>query len=102
MILPLLLLFSTACAWAQYPGKADLDRAITEAITRGELPGAVVQIGKPGQVLYRQAYGQRALTPAKEAMTEDTVFDIASLTKVVATTSAVMKLFEQGQLRLLD
>ena len=102
MILPLLFLLATAAAWAQYPGQPDLDRAIADAITRGEMPGAVVQIGKPGQVLFRHAYGQRALVPAKEAMTEDTVFDIASLTKVVATTSAVMKLFEQGQLRLLD
>ena len=87
---------------AAYPGAADLDRAINESISKGEIPGAVVQIGKPGQVLYRQAYGSRALQPAREAMTQDTVFDVASLTKVIATTSAMMKLFEQGKVRLND
>ena len=85
-----------------YPGAADLDRVINESVAKGELPGAVVQIGKPGQILYRKAYGSRALQPAQEAMTADTVFDIASLTKVIATTSALMRLFEQGKVRLND
>ena len=98
----ILATFSTAFAQPVYPGAVDLDRAINESIARGEIPGAVVQIGKPGQVLYRKAYGSRSLQPAKEAMTEDTVFDIASLTKVIATTSAMMKLFEQGKVRLND
>ena len=59
-------------------------------------------VGRPGQVLYQHSYGNRTLTPAKEAMTSDTVFDIASLTKVTATTPVIMKLFEQGKLRLSD
>ena len=46
--------------------------------------------------------GRRALVPAREPMTLDTIFDLASLTKVVATTPAIMKLFEQGKIRLND
>lgn len=93
-----------ALGWGQaaYPGGADLDRVIEQAIQDDEIPGAVVRIGKPGAVLYEKAYGQRALVPAREAMTVDTIFDAASLTKVVATTAAVMKLFEQGRIRLND
>jgi len=89
-------------AQSSYPGAADIDRAIDQAIQDDEIPGAVVRIGRPGQLLYEKAYGNRALTPAKEAMTVDTIFDAASLTKVVATTSAIMKLFEQGRVRLND
>lgn len=79
-----------------------LDAAIDQAIREDQIPGAVVIAGSRGQVVYRKAYGNRAVTPAVEAMTVDTIFDCASLTKVVATTSAVMKLFEQGKLRLND
>ena len=89
-------------AQSGYPGAADIDGAIEQAIQDDEIPGAVVRIGRPGQLLYEKAYGNRALTPAKEEMTVDTVFDAASLTKVVATTSAMMKLFEQGRVRLND
>lgn len=89
-------------AGSTYAGTADIDRAVAESLKRGEMPGAVIEIGKPGQVLFRKAYGSRALKPAVEAMSEDTIFDAASLTKVIATTSAMMKLFEQGQVRLLD
>ena len=53
-------------------------------------------------MLHRKAYGNRALIPKPEPMTLDTVFDCASLTKVIATTSSLMKLFEQGKFRLND
>ena len=79
-----------------------LDRAVTEAIKDKKLPGAVVLIGKGDQTLVRKAYGQRALVPAEEAMTLDTIFDLASLTKVVATTTAVMQQVELGHIRLED
>ena len=64
---------------------------------RRQNPRRGVWSGHNGQVVYRKAYGYRALLPAKEPMTIDTIFDIASLTKIVATTSAMMKLFEQGR-----
>jgi uncharacterized protein YbbC (DUF1343 family)/CubicO group peptidase (beta-lactamase class C family) len=79
-----------------------LDAEINQAIQSGLIPGAVLVVGRNGQVLYRKAYGSRALIPKREPMTVDTIFDAASLTKVIATTPSVMKLFEQGKLRLDD
>ena len=81
---------------------AALDAAVNEAVAQGRLPGAVLLVGHQGQVVYRKAYGKRALVPAPEAMTVDTIFDCASLTKVIATTPSLMKLFEQGRFRLND
>ncbi len=78
------------------------DQAIQEAIQQGRLPGAVLLIGHDNQVVYRKAYGDRAEVPKVEAMTTDTIFDLASLTKVIATTTSLMKLFEQGKFRLND
>src|ERR1035438_4719401 len=91
---------SCTVALAQnFQGAADLDAAINQAIREDKIPGAVVLVGHQGQVVYRKAYGFRALLPVKEPMTADTIFDIASLTKIVATTSGMMKLFEQGRVR---
>jgi CubicO group peptidase (beta-lactamase class C family) len=81
---------------------APIDAAINKAVQDGQIPGAVLLIGHKGKVVYRKAYGQRWLEPKREPMTLDTVFDMASLTKVIATTSSVMRLFEQGQIRLND
>ncbi|MGA9307352.1 MAG: serine hydrolase domain-containing protein, partial [Candidatus Sulfotelmatobacter sp.] len=64
-----------------------VDAAIEQAIQEGQVPGAVLIVGHHGQVIYRKAYGSRALEPRREAMTLDTVFDLASLTKVIATTT---------------
>src|SRR5687768_10232034 len=98
-----LLLLTAPVLSARQPGSmAALDRVIEEAITARKLPGAVVLIGKGDQVLYRKAYGNRALVPAIEPMTLDTVFDLASLTKVIATTTAVMQQVEEGRIRLDD
>ncbi len=68
-----------------------------EAIAEKKLPGAVVLVGRGERILYQKAIGNRALVPAVEPMTLDTIFDLASLTKVVATTTSVMILVEQGQ-----
>lgn len=65
-------------------------------------PGAVVVIGQGDRTIYEKAIGFRATVPAEEPMTLDTVFDLASLTKVVATTTAVMTLVEEGRVRLND
>jgi uncharacterized protein YbbC (DUF1343 family)/CubicO group peptidase (beta-lactamase class C family) len=75
---------------------------IEQAITEKKLPGAVVLIGRGDRVLYQKAIGHRAVEPAVEPMTLDTIFDLASLTKVIATTTSVMKLVEDGRLRLND
>ncbi|MGA8028890.1 MAG: exo-beta-N-acetylmuramidase NamZ domain-containing protein [Bryobacteraceae bacterium] len=84
---------------SSYP---QVDAIINDAVQTGLIPGAVLVIGHNGQVVYRNAYGSRALIPQREAMTADTIFDAASLTKVVATTPSIMKLFEQGKIRLDD
>ena len=79
-----------------------VDAIIEQAIRDVEIPGAVLLVGHDGKILYRKAYGHRALEPRREPMTTDTIFDLASLTKVVATTTAVMQLVEQGKVRLND
>ncbi len=79
-----------------------IDAAVQAAIARREVPGAVVAVVHRDQVVLRKAYGQRAVTPQPEAMTEDTIFDLASLTKPVATATAVLLLEEQGKWRLED
>jgi uncharacterized protein YbbC (DUF1343 family)/CubicO group peptidase (beta-lactamase class C family) len=97
-------LFSAA-AFSQTPldsRLAVLDPIINDAIAQGQIPGAVLIVGHDGQVVYRKAYGSRAIEPRREAMTLDTVFDCASLTKVVATTTALMQLWEQGKFRMND
>ncbi|HUA16884.1 MAG TPA: serine hydrolase [Verrucomicrobiae bacterium] len=79
-----------------------VDSIVQQAIADGNIPGAVLVVGHDGKVIYRKAYGERALEPRREAMTVDTIFDLASLTKVIATTTAVMQLVEQGKIRLND
>ena len=81
---------------------AFIDAAVAESVARKELPGAVVLVARRGGVVWRKAYGARALVPAREEMTTDTVFDVASLTKVVATATSAMILVERGKLRLAD
>src|ERR1044072_2374162 len=79
-----------------------IDAAVNDAIGRGETPGAVVLVARRGGVVWRKAYGSRALVPTREQMTADTIFDLASLTKVVATATSVMILVERGKVRLGD
>lgn len=101
-----LTLAACACmptlAQTPFSGGPALDQAIEKAIAAHKTPGAVVLIGQPGRILYEKAYGQRSIEPAREKATVDTIYDAASLTKAIATTSCVMKLFERGQIRLND
>jgi uncharacterized protein YbbC (DUF1343 family)/CubicO group peptidase (beta-lactamase class C family) len=86
----------------EQPQFQQVDALIDEAVRTGLIPGAVLVIGHDGQAIYRKAYGSRAIVPHREPMTLDTIFDAASLTKVTATTPCLMKLFEQGKLRIDD
>jgi uncharacterized protein YbbC (DUF1343 family)/CubicO group peptidase (beta-lactamase class C family) len=79
-----------------------VDSVIQSAVAEGNIPGAVLVVGHNGAVVYRKAYGSRALEPRREPMSLDTVFDLASLTKVIATTTAVMQLVEHGKVRMND
>ncbi len=101
-------LASSACGSAQFttnefrPDKlAEMDVAIAQAITDKQCPGGVLWV-EHKRASYHKAFGKRALVPAVEAMTEDTIFDAASLTKVVATTPAIMLLVESGKISLDD
>ena len=89
-----------AAAAAQSLDWSDLDRAVHDSIAGGDTPGAVVLVGQGNHVLYRMALGSRALTPVVESMTTDTIFDIASLTKVVATAPAILALVDDRKLDL--
>jgi uncharacterized protein YbbC (DUF1343 family)/CubicO group peptidase (beta-lactamase class C family) len=101
--------FCSPAAWAAVktnPAPSNrlgiIDSIVKEAISDGQIPGAVVLVWHDRQVIYRKAFGERALEPRREAMSLDTVFDLASLTKVVATTTAIMQLVERGEVRLND
>jgi CubicO group peptidase (beta-lactamase class C family) len=96
---------------APTPDFATVSKLMNDAIAAHRLPGAVVVIGHGGKLVFHQAYGLRKLagepgldgSPAPaEPMTEDTIFDLASLTKPLATATAVMQLYEQGQVRFDD
>lgn len=83
-------------------GFSKVDAVIEKAVAEGNIPGAVLIVGHNGMVLHRKAFGSRSLEPVREPMTLDTVFDLASLTKCIATAPSVMKLVEDGRLRLND
>jgi uncharacterized protein YbbC (DUF1343 family)/CubicO group peptidase (beta-lactamase class C family) len=105
LVLVLTLLLPSVALRAQTspaPDFAPIDALLNDAIAHHELPGAVIVIGHQGQVVFHRVYGMRSLEPTREPMTEDTIFDLASLTKPMITATAVMQLFEQGKLRLDD
>jgi uncharacterized protein YbbC (DUF1343 family) len=79
-----------------------IEPLIKQEIAAKKLPGAVVVVGRGDRVAWRAVIGNRALEPKVEPMTSDTIFDAASLTKVVATTTAAMILIEEGKIRLSD
>ena len=78
---------------------AEMDAVIAQSISSNRLPGGVLWLEREGSA-YHHAYGSRALVPKREAMTEDTIFDAASLTKVIATAPSIMILAERGELKL--
>ena len=106
------LLISVACA--ESPGEPRhtesgsqklrtlLDPLLERSVDAGDVPGAVLLVGHNGRIVYRKAFGSRALEPLREPMTVDTIFDLASLTKCIATTTSIMKLVEEGRVRLND
>jgi uncharacterized protein YbbC (DUF1343 family)/CubicO group peptidase (beta-lactamase class C family) len=98
----LLLIPAAVCGSARAQNFAIIDQIVNDAVADHRLPGAVVIVGHDGRVVFRRAYGMRSLEPAQEAMTVDTIFDMASLTKPLATAVAVMQLYEQGKIGLND
>ncbi len=76
--------------------------AVEAAIEDKEVPGAVVLVARHGKVVYLRAFGNRAVVPGLEPMTTDTLFDMASMTKVMATAPSILLLAERGAVRLDD
>jgi len=107
--LGLALLAALACPSCRTPSPAtpelapakvaEIDDAIESAVAAGRTPGGVFWIERTGRA-YHRAYGQRAIRPAPEPAAEDTIYDLASLTKVLATTPSIMLLVERGQIDL--
>jgi CubicO group peptidase (beta-lactamase class C family) len=81
---------------------AKIEVTVTAEIVEKKLPGCVVVIGYRGRIVLAKAYGDRRIEPVREGMTLDTVFDLASLTKPIATATSTMILIERGKLRLDD
>lgn len=79
---------------------ADIDAAVQQALDAGKMPGCVVLIARHGKTAFLKAYGHRSLEPTKTPMGVETVFDLASLTKPIATATSVMLLVERGKLTL--
>lgn len=79
-----------------------IDEAVAVEIQAGHVPGAVILVARNGNVVFRKTYGHAQIVPQKEAMTADKLFDMASVTKSVATTTSVMMLIESGRIRLTD
>jgi CubicO group peptidase (beta-lactamase class C family) len=79
-----------------------IDVVVKVSIAQGHLPGAVVLVVRQGKIAFRRAYGLRSKQPAEVRMTADTVFDLASLTKPLATATSILLLIEQGKLGLTD
>ncbi len=79
-----------------------LDDVLADALEKGDFPGAVLLVGRKGGIVYRKAFGSSQWIPEDRPMRIDMIFDLASITKPVATTTAVMILIEQGKLRLWD
>ncbi|MHB8973397.1 MAG: exo-beta-N-acetylmuramidase NamZ domain-containing protein [Pirellulaceae bacterium] len=113
----LLVLWNAAQGWAEEPSRRlpcvdpgaagmsqerlqEIETVVREALDQHCMPGCVVAIGRHGQLVYLRAFGERQTTPIPLAMTTDTIFDLASLTKPIATATSVLLLVERGQLDL--
>ena len=106
ILLASLLLTITGCQLIEKrPSKPDLsgiDRIVEEEIEKGNVPGAVVLVGQGNTVLYRKAFGHEVNEPFEEEMSKNTIFDLASLTKPVATATSILILADRGKIELDD
>ncbi len=95
-------LLLTLCCWARQPRLDRIDSLVNQGLRAGDFPGAVVAVSRGDKTLYLKAFGNKQIVPERVPMTTKTLFDLASLSKCVGTTLAVMKLLEDGQIRLTD
>src|SRR5687767_14170361 len=102
ILIPLLLLMTPALAEISPEYQSKLKSAIDESIAKNECPGAVLLIGNKDGVIFKRAYGNRAVEPEKITMTTDTIFDLASLSKPIGCATSIMILADQGKLNVAD
>jgi CubicO group peptidase (beta-lactamase class C family) len=81
---------------------AFLDNLMAEALAKHDFPGAVILVTHQGKIVWRKAYGQSQLIPEPQPMKADLLFDLASMTKPIATATSIMILVEKGKIRLWD
>jgi CubicO group peptidase (beta-lactamase class C family) len=111
----ILFLLIASAVMAQTPGRlafmkaginsrslAYIDSAVVQNMAKRNIPGAVVLVSRRNQIVYRKAFGHSQLVPEPKPMTASMMFDMASVTKPVATATSIMILCERGQLRLTD
>jgi SSS family transporter len=101
-IVLLFLLAGAGTASAQSYDFREIDSLMQTALDAKQLPGGVVFIGSHGKVVFHKAYGNRAEDPAIEPATEDTIYDMASLSKCISTSVAIMQMYEAGKLQFDD
>ena len=87
---------------AQTYNFSEVDSLMSDALAAKQLPGGVIFIGSGGNVVFHKSYGNRAEDPAIEPATEDTIYDMASLSKCISTSVAIMQLYEAGKLQFDD
>ncbi len=102
LVAVLTCLFCAPAARGQSYDFSEIDTVMQAALTARQLPGGVVVVGSGGRAVYEKAYGNRAEDPAIEPMTTDTIFDMASLSKCMSTSVAIMQMYEQGKLQFDD
>jgi beta-glucosidase-like glycosyl hydrolase/CubicO group peptidase (beta-lactamase class C family) len=78
----------------------EVDSIVSDALDKGAFTGCVVLAAKDGRIVYKRAYGHYQFNPASERMKDESIFDLASVTKISATTVSIMKLYEQGKIKL--
>ncbi len=101
-VMPMILLASTAVGFADTPKFEKAEKAIARAISEENIPGAVLLAGNRDETVYQKSFGDRAIEPQREAMTDDTIFDLASLSKPVGCATSVMILIDRGKIQLAD
>ncbi len=100
LLVSIMAIQNTPAAEAAPPNFTRVDELVREAVEKNDVPGAVVLVGYQGEVVLRRAYGNAGLRPQERAMTAETIFDLASLTKPIATSTAAMMLLEEGKIEL--
>ncbi|MHC4701280.1 MAG: serine hydrolase domain-containing protein, partial [Planctomycetota bacterium] len=102
----LLLLIAVGCRPAYRvrlePRLSEIGPVVEEEIEKGNFPGAVVLVGRADDILYWEAFGREVVEPFAEPMTRETVFDLASMTKPIATATSILILRDRGAIDLDD